>query len=284
MSGLWHPNDLVTDADLVSYEPKVLTQFGQTDWKALRQKALDDFIFPLMENRGFPPDRFRTRAEPDKVWSFSSPTYTDENSAAGTSDGLNLASLLSTSAKYLYIGAKTPFRGLSIRMLDAVNSAAVTLSVDVWADRWVTATVTDGTLVGSKPLARGGAITWAPIDGVVKRKVNASDSMYWARLSCSAAPTGASAGPISVIRRSRLCAAAAFRTLELLFRHAVTGQDGPWERLEEKYRDEAEKAWLRVADQIGPEFDTDNDDRIDGPENTQTAASVTGGPLMLERM
>lgn len=282
MSGLWHPNDLVSDQDLLDYEGQILSQFGKTDWQRRRQKALDDWLFPLLEGRGFPVARFRTRATPDKVWSFDS-TYTDQSSAAGQSDGLNLASLLSTSAKYLYIGAETPFRGLSIRMLDSVNSATVTLAVDVWADRWVTAQVTDGTLVGVKPLARGGAITWAPVDGVVRRVVNSSSAMYWARLSCSGAPTGAAAGPLACIRRSRLCAAATYRTLELIYREAPASSEGQWREKAEFWATEAEKAWLRVADNLGPEFDTDNDDVIDGDEHTQTAEAVTGGPFALER-
>lgn len=283
MSGLWHPNDLVTDRDLQDYESAILTQFGQTDWQRRRQKAIDDWLFQLMEGRGFAPERFRTRAAPDKVWSYDGSAYTDQTTASGTSDGVNLASLLSSSAKYLYIGAKTPFRGVSIRMLDSVNSASITLTTEVWADRWAAPVVTDGTAIGQKPLARGGALTWAPVDGVVRRAVNSSDAMYWVRLNCSGTPTGAVAGPLSVIRRSRLAPAAIYRTLELIFREAPTSQDGPWREKADFYAQEAEKAWLRVADHIGPEFDTDDDDRIDGDENTQTAQEVTGGGWTLER-
>lgn len=273
---LWHPNDLVTDQDLMDYESKILTEFGQTDWERRRQKVLEDWLFPLMERRGYAPDRFRTRAAPDKVFSFASPTYTDQTSTADSSDGLNLATLLDSSAKYLYIGAKTLFRGLSVRMLEAVNSAAVALTVDVWADKWVTATVVDSTLIGSKPFARGGSITWGPIAGVVRRAINGSDSMYWMRLSFSAAPTGATCGPIAVIRRSRLTAAATFRTLMHIFEEAPVSQEGPWDAKAAKYEARSLEAWGNVVDQLGPEFDTDNDDKIDGDENSQTSQEVTG--------
>lgn len=274
---LWHPNDLVSDADLVAYESAILTQFGEADWQARRQKALDDWLMPLLEGRGFPVDRFRTRATPDKVWSLASAVYTDRTAAAQTSDGLNLASLLATSAHYLLVGAAVPFRGLSLRMLDNVSSVTATVSVDVWADTWAAATVTNETAVGAAAFARGGSMTWGPIDGVVRRVVNGSDALYWARLSASAAPTGALAGPLAVVRRSRLNAAATFRTLMHIFREAPVSQEGPWVAKADWYEQEAEKAWLRVADQIGAEFDTDDDDQIDGDENTQTADAVSGG-------
>jgi hypothetical protein len=281
---LWHPNDLVSDADLLGYERSILTQHGASEWRDRRQKVLDDWLFPLLEGRGFPPDRLRTRAAPDKVWSVSTSTYTDQTSTSQNEGGLDLSTLLGSS-KYLLIGSKTGFRGLSFRMLAAVNAATVTASVGVWADRYVTATLTDGTLVGQTPLARGGAVTWAPIEGVVKRKENGSDAMYWAKYALSGAPTASTAvGPVSVIRRSRLVAAATFRTLELIYREAPVSQEGPWNEKAEFYAKQAEAAWLRVADQIGPEFDTDGDDSIDGDENNQTAEAVTGNtPFSFER-
>ena len=47
----WHPSDLVTDADLLAYEPRILTQFGVTDWTAVRAKALEDWLLPLLRAR-----------------------------------------------------------------------------------------------------------------------------------------------------------------------------------------------------------------------------------------
>lgn len=274
---LWHPNDLVSDADLQAYEASILTQFGESDWQTRRQKALDDWLMPLLEGRGFPVDRFRTRATPDKVFSLASAVYTDQTASSQTSEGLNLASLLATSAQYLFVGADVPFRGLSIRMLDSVSAVTANVSVDVWADTWAAVPVVNETAVGAVAFARGGSVTWGPVDGVVRRVVNGSAALYWARLSTSAAPTGALAGPVAVVRRSRLSAAATFRTLMHIFREAPVSQEGPWAAKADWYEAEAEKAWLRVADQIGAEFDTDGDDQIDGDENEQTADAVSGG-------
>ena len=122
-------------------------------------------------------------------------------------------------------------------------------------------------------------------DAVVARSVSTSGALYWARLLLSAAPTsGTAIGPVSVIRRSRLCAAVTLRTLSLIFREAPSQQDGPWEAKADWYEKEAERAWLRVAGQIGPEFDTDGDDTIGDTERGQTAEDVNGGGWTMERM
>jgi hypothetical protein len=273
---LWHPHDIVTDEDLAVYEPTVLTQHGTSEWPALRTRALT-WIFNALEQRGFAPERFRTRAVPTAAYSYNGSAYTDQTSALQTTDGFNLASLLSTSSKYLYIGSDTPFRGLSIRVYDSPNSAAVTLTASVWADTWDTMTLTDSTAIGTTPLAKGGSILWTPPEAFIGRSVNSSDSMYWVRLSCSAAPTGCTAGPISVIRQSRLTEAVTFRTLMHIFRAAEAASEGPWKDKAAWYEREAEQAWLAVADSIGSEFDTDGDDAIDGDEETQTADEVSGG-------
>jgi hypothetical protein len=280
---LWHPSDLVADADLTAYERTILTQFGASDWQTRRQKALDDWLFPYLEGRGFSPDRLKTRAAPDSLLTYDGAAFA--SAASDVVDGLNLATLLSASTKFIYLGSKTPFRGLWFRMFDTVNATARTLTVSEWADAWTTLTVTDGTaIVAGTPFARGGSIVWAPVETAVKRIVNGSDPMYWARVSLSGAPSAGLAGPVGVVRKSRLCAPATFRTLELIFREAPSSQEGPWLEKAEYYAKQAELAWLRVVDQIGPEFDTDGDDAIDGDENDQTANEVSGyAGFMLER-
>lgn len=279
----WAPNDLVTDADLQAYERRVLSQFNALEWQALRQKALEDWLFPLMEAAGFNPQRFRTRFVAKAVQSYTSSAYVDRTAASQTADGLNLATILAASTDYLYIGHDAPFRGVSVRMLDAVNSATVTATWSAWADTWQTLGVTDGTLVGVKPFAQGGAVTWAVPEGLVSRSVNSVGPYFWARVSASAAPTGATAGPLLVIRRSRLCAAVTLRTLALIFREAPIAQDGPWTEKAIWYEQEAERAWLRVVGSIGGEFDTDASDAVSPTEATQTAESVSGGGWSFER-
>jgi len=282
----WAPNDLVSDADLTAYERKILTQFGVSDWQMRRQKVLEDWLFPQLEAKGFLPQRFRTRFDINAVLSVTSAVTTDQTSAARTVGGLNLNTILATSSDLIYIGSVEPFRGISVRMQDAVNAVAATLTLQVWADTWKTPTsINDGTkLVSGTPFSSGGAITWTMPDALVERSLQSTGPYYWAKLALSTAPTASTAiGPIGVIRRSRLCAPAALRTLSLIFREAPTSSDGPWDEKAEYYEVEADKAFARVIEHIGGEFDTDADDQVDADEAVQTSDSVSGGGWTWER-
>ncbi len=282
----WHPNDLVTDADLVAYERTVLTQFGAIDWQAKRQKALEDWIFPLLASSGLDPQRLRTRAQPQAAFGFTS-TFTDytDKAKTTTADDIPLASILTGSSDAFYLGSTAPFRGVSIRMLDAVSTAARVLTVEIWRDRWMGVAVTDGTVATSgKPFSKGGAITWSVPEDWVVRPVNSSAALYFARLQLDGAPTGAAIGQVSVIRRSCLCAAAAMRTLAYIFHEAPTQQEGPWDKKAEWYETEAQHAWERVQPLLGREFDTETvDDVIDAEEAAQTTESANGGGWSIER-
>ena len=287
----WHPNDLVSDVDLQAYERTVLSQFGATEWQAKRQKALEDWVFPLLASSGLDPYRLRTRFQPDQVWGFTSSVYTDYTSAAKnqTADDIPLATGLASASDALVIGSPWQFRGVSIRMLDAVSSAASTLTVECWRDTWKAfpaAGVSDVTVqTNGKPFSKGGAIQWTVPEDWVVRPVNNSASLYYVRLKLSAVPTSAAIGQVSVIRRSCLCAAATLRTLAYIFHEAPSQQDGPWTAKAEWYEREAEHAWQRVQPLLGREFDTDTvDDVIDKTEATQTTEEAThGGGWALER-
>lgn len=281
----WSPNDLVTDTDLVAYERQILEQFGAGDWLDRRQKALEDWLFPLLSSRGFNPDRLRTRVEPNAVLGYTSSTFSDQTSAAATEDGLVLSTILATSSDRLYVGSKSAFRGLSVRQLDSVNAVSATMSLQAWADTWSSVgPASNATVSGTAPFAKGGPITWDLPESLVRRSVNDVGPYYWVRLGLSAAPTsGTKIGPLLVIRRSRLCAAVTFRTLCLIFREAPTGQDGPWSDKAAWYEKEAEQAWLRVVDHIGGEFDTDDSDAISEDEADQTADTASGGGWRWER-
>lgn len=280
----WAPNDLVTDADLLAYERRIFDQFNVTDWQDRRQKAIEDWLFPLLEVRGFNPLRFRTRFAPIYAVGTTSSVTTDKTTAASTENGLVLSAILATSSDYLYLGYDQPFRGLSVRQSGTVNAVAGALTVALWADTWRPVTVTNTTLVGTASFGRGGAITWTLPESIVRRSVNGTGPAYWVRLSLASAPTsGTVIGPVAVIRRSRLCAAVTMRTLALIFREAPIAQDGPWEARALWYEREAEQAWLRVADQIGGEFDADDDDAIDATEANQTALDASGGGWRWER-
>lgn len=278
----WHPNDLLTDDDLLAYEATILTQFGRVDWQDRRQKALEDWLWPILRVRGLDPQRFRTRFAPQAVYGYTSSAYTDVTSYATSTatDDINLATTLAASTDYLYVGAVSPFRGLSVRMLDAVSSVSATATVQVWTDTWQTVPLdADSTqTVSGKPFSGGGALTWTLPSGLVTRSVNSSSAYYWARLSLSAAPTGAKLTQVGCIRRSVLCGPVAMRTLGLIFQEAPTRTDGPWGLKAEWYLSEADRMLERAWSLLGGEFDTvTEDDQVDATEAAQTTAEAMEG-------
>lgn len=275
----FHPADLVTDVDLKDYERDILRSFGETNWQAKRTKALEDWLFPALQARGYDPQQLRTRREPSHVWGVTSGVYTNKTDDARntTADDLNLATILAASTDYLYVGFASPFRGLHVRMLDAVSSVSATLTLQYWADAWTTLPAADGTSKTSgKPFSGGGSILWTlPTDWSV-RVVNSSDALYWVRLALSSAPTGAKATQIGCVRSSIFKAPLTFRTLQLIFREAPTGADGPWDEKANFYKDEAEAALTRALDGAGGEFDTDASDQVSDTEAEQTVEEAGG--------
>jgi hypothetical protein len=279
----WHPNDLVTDTDLLAYESGILTNFNTTTWQTKRQKALEDWLGPILRTNGFEIERLRTRNEADTVLGFTGAAYTDLTNATRdtTADDLDLAAVFATvGTDALYIGSKQTFRGLSIRMADTVSAVTAKVSVANWSDAWKSLTLTDGTISTSgKSFSGGGAISWTVPPTWVKRSINGSDPLYWVKVTISATPTAAKAGQIGVIRRSVLCAPAALRTLTLIMREAPTGGSGPWMDKAAYYETEADAALQRALLICGGEFETDEPatDLIGEEEAGQTAAEVSTG-------
>lgn len=284
----WHPTDLVSDVDLQDYEQDILANFGPTSWQAKRTKALEDWLFPILKGRGFDPFRLITRAEVSAAFSSISGTFADVSGVlTSTSDNdLDLSAVFATvGTDALYLGATQPFRGLFVRMLDTVNAAASVLTVSYYNGVWQSLTIADGTVHASgKTCSGGGSVLWTlPVDWM-RRVVHGSDPLYWVKLTVSATPTsGTAVGQIGVIRSSALRAPATFRTLELIFQEAPTGQDGPWLQKAEYYRTEADAALQRALPIVGGEFDTDGSDQLSEDEQAQTAEEAGGGPVVLER-
>jgi len=283
----WSPNDLVTDVDLKDYEADIITNFGQTSWQGKRLKALEDWLFPILKGRGFDPYRLRTRYEAAAVFGYTGSSYTDLLSASKdtTSDDINLATVFATpGTDALYIGSRTPFRGLFVRMLETVSSAAAILSVAYWNGNWENLVVADGTIqTAGKTLSAGGSVTWVlPVDWMT-RTLNSVTGLYWAKVTISAVPTSAKAGQLAIIRSSALRAPATFRTLQLIFQEAPTSQDGPWREKADFYKDEADLALQRALVIVGGEFDSDQSDEVSETETGQTSEEVSGGPWALER-
>lgn len=287
----WHPNDLVSDADLVAYEARILTQFGALSWETKRHKVLEDWLWPALRGIGLDPDRLRTRVVADAVRAFDGSVYTDVTAAAAntTVDDLAIGTILAGTDDALLIGGARPFRGVSLRVLDTPSSTTSRLSVTLWQDTWGSVPSVDATAVTSgKTMSGGGAITWDVPGTWVTRSVDGAGPYYWARLTVNAALTpGATAGQLSVIRRSVLCAPAAYKTLAWIFREAPSSQDGPWTSKADYYEVLADGALQRALALAGGEFDTVTiDDVIDGTEAGQTtaqAATMGSGSWSLER-
>lgn len=283
----WRPNDLVSDADLLAYEADILTRFRATDWQSLRNKVLEDWIWPQLRTAGFDPARFRTRHTPAAVFGVTSGVSTDLLAAAtsATVDDLALATILAAGTDALAIGSTQQFRGLSVRILDTVSAVTAVLTVELWQDGWRQVGVADGTGVAGVPFARGGSITWSiPSDWVIRPLSTATTPLYWARLRLSAVPTGATCGQVSVIQRSVLCAPATLKTLAQIYRIAPNAQDGPWADRVAYYESEAALCYQRAVALVGSEFDADvpSDDVLDRDDEAQTREDA-GSPFRWER-
>ncbi len=279
----WHPNDLVSDIDLRDYEAAILRSFGETSWLGKRTKALEDWLFPILKSNGFDPHKLRTRYECDAVHGFTASVVSDLTSAVSdtTDDDLDLAGVFATAGSdALFIGSTQPFRGLFFRVLDSVSSVAGVMSVSYWNGNWEPLLIADGTIqTAGKTLSAGGTVSWLlPMDWAT-RKVNSSASLYWVRVTVSATPTGATASQIGVVRAVTLRAPATFRTLELIFREAPTGADGPWNEKASYYSAQADQALQRALLICGGDFETDDPgtDLISPDEAAQTPETAGGG-------
>lgn len=277
----WHPNDLVSDYDLVDYESRILTHFGATSWQARRTKALEHWLFPILKGQGFDPYALRTRHAPAKAWQYTASSYTDRTAvvASEATDDLSLAAVFATPASdALYVGSTAPFRGVFLRLLDAVSATAGVMSAAYWSGTWEGLTIQDKTAqTAGTTLSGGGSVTWTLPADWATRAVNTAGPYYWVRLTVSAVPSGAMLSQVGCIRTSALCAPATLRTLSLIMREAPTSSEGPWAAKAEYYEKEADAALQRALPLIGGEFDTSGDDVIDTTEAAQTSAAVGGG-------
>lgn len=277
---MWHPDDLITDKDLLAYESDILASFDKVDWADKRKKAIYDWLFLLLKSEGYDPTRFRTRHEPSTVWGYTSSSYTDLTAASTNEDtnDINLETVLASGSDCFLVGSTKPFYGLSLRTLDDVTSVANVLTVEYWNDAWTPLVVTDRTqgTVG-KSFSKGGSILWPEPTEWVRRSINSEDEEYfYVRLKTSATPTGAKLSQIGCIRKSVMCAPVTFRTLALIMREAPTSSAGPWEQKAIWYEKEADAALQRALPSIAGEFDSDDSDQISPTEAVQTPASVGG--------
>ena len=286
----WHPQDLVSDQDLLDYEQAILANFGQTSWLPRRTKVLEDWLLPILKANGFDPYRLRTRFEPEKVWGYTGSAYADLTTTAASTaeDDLNLGTVLATFASdAIYIGSIGPFRGVHWRMLDSVAAVAAIATVSYWNDGWMPVTLTDATQRSAgKSFSGGGSMTWPLLPDWSIRTLNSSDPLYWVKVTISATPTNAKVTQIGVIRRSALCAPATLRTLMQIFLEAPTGQQGPWKEKADRYEKEADAAMQRALVACAGEFDIDAptpSDLVSAAEAAQSVDVASSGGFRLER-
>src|SRR5690606_13607599 len=122
----WHPSDLVSDADLLAYESRILSAFNVDTWETKRARAIEDWLGPILQTQGFTLERLRTRYEADAVRGLTGGTYADLTDAAksASEDDVDLAAVFATPASdALFVGSTRQFRGLSIRIHDAPSTA-----------------------------------------------------------------------------------------------------------------------------------------------------------------
>lgn len=277
----WYPNDLLSDDDLLAYEPTILSQFGQIRWEDKRQKALEDWLFPALVAQGYDPDRLRTRHAPVGVVGETSSAQT----ARDASD-VPVGAILAASTDALYLGHPRQFRGVSVRVEEAPSTADAGLAVTLWRDAWrAPLTGLNQPWGPTAAFSRGGAITWAVPGDWVPRTLAGSAPLYWVRLKVSAALTPAAvATQLAVIRRSLFSGPVTYQTLAFIFRAAPTFADGPWGDKAAYYEGQAELALQRALAHAGGEFDLDpEDDVLDTTEATQTAEQAGGGAWVWER-
>ena len=283
----WSPNDLVSDADLKAYESDILTNFGQDTWFDKRKKAMDDWLFHILAARGFDPYTFRTRYDPTVAFGFTGAAYTDITAATQdtTVDDIDLAAILATPATdAIYLGSVAPFKGVYLRLADSPSATTSTMTVSYWNGTWTDVSIEDRTIATTGvTLSQGGSVTWSLPPDWVRRVLNASARLYWARIQVSATPAGTTAGQMATIRASLLRGAATFRTLFLIFSEAPTGQEGPWEEKAARYETQADLAIQRALPLIGGEFDLDDTDQVSADETGNTAEEAGGGGHLLER-
>lgn len=283
----WHPSDLVSDADLLAYESRILSAFNVDTWETKRARAIEDWLGPILQTQGFTLERLRTRYEADAVRGWTGGTYADLTDAAksASEDDIDLAAVFATPANdALFVGSTRQFRGVSVRMHDAVSSVAASVRAYTWQDAWKSVAVTDRTnATPGKSFSGGGALTWRAPSEWTPRILDGSAPLYWAKLTMTATPTGAKVGQIGVIRRSVLCAPVALRTLSLIMREAPTGSggDGPWLDKAAFYETEADAALQRALQVCGGEFDSDGSDQISPTEAQQTVEQVAAGFRLL---
>jgi hypothetical protein len=291
----WGTLSLVTDQDLGALEPLAIaagSPWGKTAWPEARAEAKRELKILIEAAFGKivkqPADRVLDTHAADLVYTYISSIYADVT-AVGTDnyeDDITLTTVFATIASRLYIGADYQFDGLFVKMKDALNAVASTLTVKYQGAAGWTAmpNANDGTSVNGAPFAQTGRITWPIVPGDWKRQrlATSGDQLFWIELSVGTALNSGSAkaGQLLTVRvpdglRRVAQLLALSNVLNGLERQSAKPKD--WQEKATGYRQEALALFQMLKEQGGIPLDTNRDDVIERAETLQTA------PLRLGR-
>jgi len=260
--------DLVTDLDLVALDSSVLKEFGAASFNTKRQIAVTDWLRPRLEAANLPPDRHMTRRQPDVAFGLHGTAYTDLSVTLKGPDDFWINSLLGTPASdAIYVGMRSPYRGLWCALTDTINTNNAILAVSYWSGQWSqfgsgTSWQDNTQNVTGKSFSKGGRISWTLPEDWMPRAINGAMS-YWVRLQVSAnlsAPTLAQ--QMLPISRSRLTDPLAHYTLGLIYREGIANKRGEWEPKAKLFLELAQKNLDTALLYIRDEFDVDDDNAV----------------------
>jgi hypothetical protein len=264
--------DLVSQLDILALEAEILKTLGdyaENFSNSKRRVAVEHWLSTRVRQAGYIPMRHQTRRTPDKFYGFTSGVYTDLLTAADTKGDPNIefaAAIGSSTADYLLVGFKEPYRGLWVGLLDSVNINTLSAnSITYWdGGAWSRfSSLTDATYAANSiAMSGGGRIMWQVPDDWAPRPVGedgSSDWYYWARIQMSRVPsTSTIARQLLPIRRSRLTVPGAMHAIGLLCREAAAITRGEWAEKAKMYLDGASAELTAVLPFIADEFDVDD--------------------------
>lgn len=276
---MWTPADLLSDLDLLALDRLCLTDFGVSDLTDKRRAALD-WLAPRVEQAGYKLYQHATRRAPEAVFGDTGTAFVDYTAAAldSTDSDLPLSSILAVpSSAALYVGAREPFKGVYIGVVDAINANDSTLEVSVWNGHWTTVTsLVDGTQATTdQSYSGGGLVSWQHPDTWARRSVNNS-LLYWAKLTVSSSLTaGTAAAQLAPVVASRLTLPAAYYTLGLLYQESYGSNRGQWLEKADKMFAAADAALAVALPLIADEFDVSDDDIVEAAEVSSASANTS---------
>lgn len=268
--------DVLTELDVLALDNEALVTFGNSpavvsaNLAAKRTHVVQDWLYSALVKGGYSPAKHSVRYAAEKVLGLTGSTFTDFTEAANDNslNDLDLSTILAAPTDALYVGMAVPARGLWMTMLSSLNVTSMTASYAYWnGSQWAGFnSLVDGTINSLVPFGQGGRVTWSEVADWAARPLNNDATWrFWLRVQTTAAP-GARLTHTLPIRRSRLTAPAALKTLALLYGESWGVQAGEWRQKSEVYHRMADEALAGALRDLA-EFVTE-------PEQAVTPATV----------